>query len=356
LKHIAGTAANAALQLREFLLHGPAQQQGTHQHAGAVAGTVTDGSVSYVYGEITGYYLHWLASLREPAEPVSARALAAAQWLERYLQGQTMPATRIYLEAAADDWRNNALFAFDLAMIAGGLARAQAQGLLKSSAELANLLLGWLEQFVDGDRIRPCIVRDKTVVLPSRWSTQGGSFSAKTASRILLLSRQVNVDTPLLNACSTTLSTYAAAASQNGLDMLHPTLYAIEGCLLATEADYEKLARWFDQIVALQAPDGSLPESLETPDVRRTDIIAQALRVAVFLQQLTGHPFRYQEASQKFAVALCSRVRKDGSIGFTAGSADGANIWSAMFAEQALRLYAADVLGQPLPFTVEDLV
>jgi hypothetical protein len=160
----------------------------------------------------------------------------------------------------------------------------------------------------------------------------------------------------LLDACRKVLSTYASAADQNGLDMLHPTLYAIEGCLLAEEADYQQLACWFDQIVALQAPDGSLPESLETPEVRRTDIIAQALRVAVFLQHLTGETSRYQEANQRFAVALCARVRKDGSLGFTAGTAGGDNVWSAMFAEQALRLYAADVLGQPLPFGVEDLV
>jgi len=289
-------------------------------------------------------------------DTVALRAHAAAQWLEQYLQVDAMPATRIYLGAAVDDWRNNALFAFDLAMIAGGLARAEAHGLLRPSEALTAHLLGWLQQFVDGDRIKPCIVRDKTIVLPSRWSTQGGSFIAKAASRILLLSRLTQVDAALLHACRKTLATYTETAGRNGLDMLHPTLYAIEGCLLADNADYEKLARWFDQVVLLQAPDGSLPESLETPEIRRTDIIAQALRVAVFLQRLTEQPARYQEAAMKFAVALCARVRKNGSIGFTAGNFGEDNIWCAMFAEQALRLYAADVREQPLPFAMEDLV
>lgn len=354
MKHLAGTATLVSEQLRDFLLYGPAQQQGPY-NAGAVAGTVSHGPV-YVYGEITGYYLHWLASLPDAGDVVSSRALAAARWLERYLQSETIPATRIYLEAAVDDWRNNALFAFDLAMIAGGLARAEARELLEPSPVLSKILLGWLQRFVEGGELKPCIMRNKTLALPSRWSTQGGSFTAKTASRILLLARQMPVDASLLDACRKILSTYAVTAGHNGLDMLHPTLYAIEGCLLADAADYEKLAHWFDQIVALQSPDGSLPESLETPEIRRTDIIAQALRVAVFLQRLTGTPARYQAANQKFAIALCARVRKDGSIGFTAGSAGGANVWSAMFAEQALRLYAADVLGQPLPFQVEDLV
>jgi hypothetical protein len=241
-------------------------------------------------------------------------------------------------------------------MMAGGLARAEARGLLKPSVTLLALLLGWLQQFVDGDRLKTCIVHDKTVVLPARWSTRGGSFTAKTASRILLLSRQATVHPALVNACDNILLTCAAAAHHNGFDMTHPTLYAIEGCLLADAVDYEKLAHWFDQIVALQAPDGSLPESLETPEVRRTDVIAQALRVAVFLSRLTGQPGRYQEASIKFAVALCARVRKNGSIGFTAGNIGEDNIWCAMFAEQALRLYAADLRDEPLPFVMEDLV
>jgi hypothetical protein len=355
LKHIACAAKDASGQLRERLLRGCAQQQGSN-HAGAVAGTVSHGSVYYVYGEITGYYLHWLSSLQKLDNEVSSRARAAARWLEQYLQGDALPATRIYLEAPVEDWRNNALFAFDLAMIAGGLARAEAQGLLKLSATLSTFLLGWLQRFVDGDQVKACIVRDETVVLPSRWSTRGGSFTAKTASRILLLSRQTAVDAALLEACGKTLSTCAATAQHNGLDMLHPTLYAIEGCLLADDADYEKLAHWFDQVVALQAADGSLPESLETPEVRRTDIIAQALRVAVFLRRLTGQPARYQEATLKFAVALCARVRTNGSIGFTAGNSGEDNIWCAMFAEQALRLYAADLSDEPLPFAMEDLV
>jgi hypothetical protein len=43
-------------------------------------------------------------------------------------------------------------------------------------------------------------------------------------------------------------------------------------------------------------------------------------------------------------------------MGFTPANVGEANIWSAMFAEQALRLYTADVTGRPLPFAVEDLV
>ncbi|MES2626488.1 MAG: hypothetical protein V4628_14485 [Pseudomonadota bacterium] len=354
MKSTAVTPLIAADALREFLL-GSAIQQQTSEHAGAVAGTVSQGSVFYVYGEITGYYLHWLASLDNTDPRIFARAQAATNWLEKYLQGEKMPATRIYFDPTVDDWRNKALFAFDLAMIAGGLARAEVKGLISVPDTLSKPLIGWLQHFVDGPHLKACIVDDKTMTLPARWSTQGGSFTAKTASRILLLARRAAVEPTLLDACRQTLASYALAAEKNGLDMLHPTLYAIEGCLLAPDADYERLALWFDQIVSLQAPDGSLPESLQTPDIRRTDIIAQALRVSVFLQKLTGQPSRYQQANLKFATALCTRVRENGGIGFTPDKVGEDNTWCAMFAEQALRLYAADTTGQPLPFAVEDI-
>ena len=53
----------AAARLRGWLLEGPAQLR-TGEHAGGVAGSFdAQGRAGYVYGEITGYYLHWLADL-----------------------------------------------------------------------------------------------------------------------------------------------------------------------------------------------------------------------------------------------------------------------------------------------------
>ena len=105
----------------------------------------------------------------------------------------------------------------------------------------------------------------------------------------------------------------------------------------------------------MQASDGSLPESLQTSHVRRTDIIAQALRVAIFLESLLAQPGRYRAACDAFVQALLLRVRADGSLAFSTDGNSEANVWCALFAEQALRLYAAYAQEQPLPFTVDAL-
>lgn len=344
----------SAARLRQFLVTGGVQRHKPPQD-GAVAGSVAaDGTIHYVYGEITGYYLHWLASLGASTGDVRVPAQAAAQWLQAYLRGTKPPLTRIYLTAAPDDWRNHALFAFDFAMIAGGLGRAAAHQLIALPAPLVASLQRWLQPFVGDAGLRACLSTDTEMQLPVRWSTQGGSFSAKTASRILLFARQAELDASLLDACHRTLAHIAQAAETNGLDMLHPTLYALEGCLLYPQADFARLARWFDQIVALQAPDGSLPESLHTPGVRRSDIIAQALRLAVFLERLLEQPGRYHAARAGFATALCARVTGEGRIAFTQ-EAPEANTWCALFAEQALRLQAAALRERALPFAPEDL-
>ena len=340
--------------LRQFLSQGAVQRQ-VQPEAGAVAGSIRpDGSHQYVYGEITGYYLHWLASLNTPDLRNRASAQAALQWLQGYLQSATPPLTRVYLDAAPEDWRNKALFAFDFAMIAAGLARAAAHNLIVVPGTVAARVLYWLQCFVTDTQLHACTTTDHRVELPVRWSTRGGSVTAKTASRILLFARHTPVAPSLFEICRTTLARIAQAADTNAIDMLHPTLYALEGCLLYPQADYTKLAHWFDQIIALRAPDGTLPESVQTPDIRRSDIIAQALRIAVFLERLLERPGCYREARSAFTAALCERVSAEGRIGFTAGVPD-ANTWCAMFAEQALRLQAAALREQALPFALEDI-
>src|SRR5487761_82549 len=54
-----------AKQIEEWLLS-PAIQVASGPHAGAIAGWVeADGSPSFAYGEITGYWLTWISGLAE---------------------------------------------------------------------------------------------------------------------------------------------------------------------------------------------------------------------------------------------------------------------------------------------------
>src|SRR5688572_4342454 len=108
----------------------------------------SDGQVLYVYGEITGYYLHWLSSLPESTAEVRKAAELGVAWLAKYLQGEGGPRTRIYLRDEVEDWRNEALFFFDLAMIAGGVSRLAKRGLVAIPPSLVNDLQSWLQLFV----------------------------------------------------------------------------------------------------------------------------------------------------------------------------------------------------------------
>jgi len=119
-------AAAAAARLRGWLLSEQVQQQ-QGPHAGGVAGALdADGQARYVYPEITGYFLHWLAEARVPAGLDAARVAAAraTDWTLRQFADGAIPLTRSYLVDAAHDWRNDASFFFDLAMLLRGLCAA----------------------------------------------------------------------------------------------------------------------------------------------------------------------------------------------------------------------------------------
>lgn len=349
------SASSALQQLQHFLLQGNVQLRGGPQ-AGGVAGTLPGGEAAYVYGEITGYYLHWLASLPSSRQQCESAAQAALHWLQHYLQQQPWPPTRLYLQPHAHDWRNEALFAFDLAMIAGGIARTLHQGLATADAVLVRRLDELLQQFVGDGELKVLVTTLDAAQLPQRWSTVGGPFTAKTASRILQLNAVTPLHTPLVQQCRQQLQRYADMAAAMPPEMLHPTLYAIEGMLLADAPDWDKLAAGLQRVLALQAPDGSLPEAPDSTQIRRNDVAAQALRLAILLEHKLGDARRFDASIHLLASWLCSQILPHGTLAFAPGQGNPPNTWCAMFAEQALRLYVARETAQPLPLTDADVV
>lgn len=325
---LASRAERAANQLRDWLIEGPVQQAD-----GGVAGVVDAvGGCRYVYGEITGYYLHWLAGSHLSQDPRRRRnAARALSWCERrYGDGARVP-TRISLKSVDDDWRNRTEFCFDLAMLAGGLSAAAHADLIAPPRALLDTLLQRLAAFADGDRLRPAL---PDVGLPERWSTRSGPFLVKAAARI----RSAALWVPLPDALQRATLGHLAMHPQEGLqstdEPAHPTLYCLEGTL-ALSAQRSGVARVLDELLALVDADGTLPESLQTASVRRSDIIAQALRVGLLIQTPGADP-----RLDALVDALLARVADDGSIAFQpAAERPQINVWCAMFAEQALSWY-----------------
>jgi hypothetical protein len=106
----------------------------------------------------------------------------------------------------------------------------------------------------------------------------------------------------------------------------------------------------------LQNADGSLPESESGSKLKRSDIIAQALRVGLLLRQRGIVNSPSDHSLDLLADALLGRVADDGSIVFDpAAPTREPNVWCAMFAEQALRWYA-DWRDHAAPARIEALV
>lgn len=336
----------AAAGLREWLLQGPAQLR-DGEHAGGVAGSFdAQGRAGYVYGEITGYYLHWLAGLPLALQARSTRAFAALAWCERVF-AEGVPATRIHLGPAEADWRNDAVFLFDLAMLAGGLARAIGHGLLPVPAGFCVRLGEALAGFVQDGRLVPLQRLRGEAPLPDRWSTRLDHFEVKAATRVLMLAAVAELPASVVRACTDLITERAPLAASAPVELLHPTLYYLEGVLAADRAYWPGTAPLLSRLLALANADGALPEAPDAPGVWRSDVLAQALRVGVLLHRhrVPGAP----EAARLDAMAhtLAARVDADGAIPFRSDAAPLANTWCAMFAEQALRWHAQPDAADP---------
>jgi len=356
---LADAARTAATRISAWLLSAQVQlREGVH--AGAVAGAMDSaGHIRYVYPEITGYYLHWLAEARaNPARDVLAAAASnATDWTARQFNAGAQAKTRSYLGGDAADWRNDAVFFFDFAMLLRGLCAATEADLIGLPGGVVARLIEELDKFAGTDgEVRAALLVNAGATLPARWSTIGGPFEVKACSRVLLAARHVELPAKLSNACERLIDRYAPQTAALALEMLHPTLYFAEGMLLARPDRAGHIAELLARLLCLQREDGSLPEAEQGSELPRSDIIAQALRIGLLLRAESVRNAPDDRALALLANALLSRVGADGTVSFRNDAADREpNVWCSMFAEQALRWYAQWSDGAALP-TAEWLV
>ncbi|MBL0164111.1 MAG: hypothetical protein IPP82_10885 [Xanthomonadales bacterium] len=353
-------AEAASSRLRNWLISG-AIQAVSGADAGAVAGSIDrDGRAHYYYPEITGYYLHWLAEARESLGPAATlSAQCASTWAARAFANNNIPATRIYpvedascakVAANPDDWRNRAVFFFDLAMLLRGLAAAHERELITEPDFVVNRLLTELARFInaDGD-IFAARARAEENVLPERWSTAAGGYEAKACAAILTAGKGRRIASTLMNACQQFNARQIGTAMMQPINLLHPTLYFAEGLMYATPFPASEITHLLSACLVLMREDGCLPET-ETSDQFRCDVTAQALRIGILLRARSVDSAPNREQIFRLASALFNRVRDDGSLPCHADDGDGSsNVWSAIFAEQALRWFVRHERGLDLP-------
>jgi hypothetical protein len=347
------SAAAASAALRGWLLS-PQVQLREGAHAGGVAGALdAHGRARYVYPEITGYYLHWLADVREAGglDEVRVAAQRASDWARRQFDRGAIPLTRAYLGESAPDWRNDAVFFFDLSMLLRGVCAAIEARLIPPPLATLQRLTAELDAFVSPDGEIHAARALRKAELPTRWSTTGGPFEVKASSRVALAARHIALPERLARACEALADRYQMSAGSIALDMLHPTLYFAEGMLTARPRHASKIASLLQRCLQLQHTDGSLPEAERASALPRSDIIAQALRVGLLLRAGDIADAPTDDALHRLANALIGRVDTRGRMPFVPDDAGAAqpNVWCGLFAEQALRWYARWLDGKALP-------
>ena len=349
-----------------WLLDGPAQLA-AGAHAGAVAGRVDlAGNATYVYPEIAGYYLQWLAwRARTGVEParLAAKAAAVQRWLRVWLADRQPPRTRIHFDGEPD-WRNDAVFTFDLAMVVRGLASATEARLIGPDSGLVAEVGSQLDALVAPDGgFDACRAVSAAAELPQRWSTRRGAFLAKAAAGVLAA---VRAFPGVMPAC---VERAAAATFDAGVEALlerphreaHPLLYAFEGVLSLPghprlPALLPRLVSRFEALLAGADAEGRLPETAASrADERgpaRVDVTAQALRVGCLLAGHGGPAAVDRAALDRLHDLLLAEVRPGGAVPFAIGApATYWNTWAAMFADQALAFAQAgplDLRADPL--------
>jgi hypothetical protein len=341
-------AREAAARVAAWLLQGPAVVL-RGPDAGGVIGRVAAGEVPFVYPEICGYHLSWLASLArmDPARaPAAGRAAAGvASWLEEHDRVHDRFVTRVH-GVPLDDWRNCVEFTFDLGMILRGLDAAAAvfpgQALPRLRGRCVSRILATVgsEGVLGSHRAVPGASGD---ALPQRWSTTPGPHLIKVAAALV---REPDATAAAVGRATIRHHLVALEAGAP-LPPPHPALYAVEGLLQGGEAAGE--AAWSDgaavlwlRVLDAATASGALPAAGRPPaEGARIDVLAQALRAGRFLAGAGALPGAAAARLDWLERCLVAAIGPDGATPFhyAARSRPRQDItWGAHFAHQALTL------------------
>jgi len=297
-----------------WLKAAPIQHIQEARHGGIAGYLDAAGRPGFIYGEVTGYWLRWASLYAPNPEPMTA----AVRCIARQWSGTSPAPTRA---GAFRDWRNGAVFSFDLAMILRGLADAVPVVGEAWCAKAASLIVPWLERMIGPNGTLLSHLALGTGELPDRWSTRCGPYQAKTASAILRVPDHW-LSPALEAAARRTLAVWKGKATAHR--ELHARFYAVEGMM--NGADLLDPAAILTSIRG----EGRFPERIGNPRIEfRADIQAQALRL---LCLAPGVP---RFVLDTVSAGLCRHIRGDGSVSFRVGEPD-ANVWCAQFTHQAL--------------------
>ncbi len=297
--------------------------------SGAVAGITRGQEIVYWYGEIAGYYLSYLAGLTTQSSKHEKFAVSAAvrvgTWLQDQWRSEPAP-TRIYA-CETEDWRNDRIFAFDLAMILQGLAVVQRfDAGIWNGRQIAECIKTRLIDERGGLRAVSEDARDKP---PDTWSTRIDGYHLKAAASLMAWGKQF--EDPLILALGERTVRFLGKDGVSDWPQLplHPRLYAQEGALRCGLATADAMAVTLNNVFV----------STDVATVR-TDSAAQLLRLAL-IARIEG------PCVDALVTRLLTSVDADGSVTIHPDPiTDERNTWCAIFVRQALFFYLEARLGR----------
>jgi len=339
--------------IQSWLL-GPDVQFADGPNRGGIVGWLDErGSAVFLYPEIMGYYLTWLAFLSHafgPADEVARHANETLRWISGQLASGGAPPTRKYLTYNETcDWRNSGSFAFDLAMLARGVAAVRNLANECERVQLLEKLLDRLLPFCTECRSFQAFRSDSQFLSeePPRWSCIQGPYQAKVATAVLSTNTISPIPSQLHLTAAAVYSRWREYSRQNTLEGDHPAFYHLEGLALAGANGWDPDA-WpvakdaYLQIIGMQSPAARMaPYFNGSASENRSDVLAQALRMGCILRSRAGldSPV-FDRKLQHLAEVLQQFVTDDGAVLFSLSPPyRHKNVWSSMFAHQALCFY-----------------
>jgi hypothetical protein len=314
------SVADLQVAIADWLLHSNARIR-TGAHAGGVAGWLDENDdPEFVYPEITGYYLSWIAFVvaLSPDLESDARdaAVAAVNWVDRITSRSDPPATRYYFDDR-EDWRNNATFTFDLAMLCRGLHAVRR---LVPEQPRKNVIRKLLRHLAPAGNVLPAVIHVRGP-LPECWSTRPGAFQLKSAAALRPI-----LDHP---AVWGTFNRWSGRVL-DGLDgsELHPAFYAVEGLIQFGISGKPK---------TLREAASCFEVLFECINGGRSDVVAQGLRLGTTLRSLGFlQNAIWKERLEELDFLLEGFVSRSGAVCFypSASAPVHFNTWAAIFAHQ----------------------
>jgi hypothetical protein len=191
-----------------------------------------------------------------------------------------------------------------------------------------------------------CVATRVDATLPDRWSTRRGAFLSKAAGGVLTAAAQFSsLPGALAEAADATFGAALESMSAQSHSETHALLYGIEGALSqpehpATVAAMPHVVRQLRVLIERSALLSHTPELLGRSGRARLDILAQAIRAASFLlPELSNElsPDWPSKHMDQMTEVLVHYIDPNLGIPFSPDApAHEYNVWTAMFAEQAL--------------------